>query len=143
MGIIKRQKTGTETLVLNDCPCCGGDIIAGDCGYSSFNPGWAACQGECKREWSLGYVLDAWSAGQAWNQKARTIVYQLKAASLLKVRKKLSISRDFHGEGLEEEAQELLKKLNELIIDAKSEPEQNTDYQPPPSIDLIHDKPKQ
>lgn len=66
MGRVTRKHTKTDTLELLPCPDCQGDITAGDCGYSSFNPGWAKCSG-CGREWDLGYVNNAWDAGEYWN----------------------------------------------------------------------------
>jgi hypothetical protein len=43
-------------------------VLISDCGYTTFNPGSAKCLGECRREWQLGYVADAWDAGEHWNR---------------------------------------------------------------------------
>jgi len=112
MGTIERQNTGTETLVLHDCPACGGDISVHDCGYSSFypDPGLAECD-QCKRKWSLGFVDSPWEGGRQWNCKAEIIANRLAACKLLKVDRKKSGP-------LREEAEELLTKLEEWIIGA-------------------------
>lgn len=54
-------------MEIKPCPFCGGEVTVGDCGYSSFNPGFADCRGECARHWDLGYVDSAWIAGKRWN----------------------------------------------------------------------------
>ncbi len=118
MNKIERRATGVETLTLTACPCCGGDVNAGDYGYSSFNPGDAECSGECKRKWELGYVNDKWDAGKRWNQLAKDIQRKMCAFSLLKVDQELSTSRDFAREELKEEALRLLKTLEAVVIGA-------------------------
>jgi len=118
MGTIQRKATGTETLSIANCPCCGGDVSVGDCGYSSFNPGWAKCSGNCKREWKFESVDDEWDAGKRWNELAGEIRRRLRAFALVKVDRKLSVSRDFAREDLEDEAQRLLGELEASIIGA-------------------------
>ena len=62
------SRPGTETLRLEDCPCCGGDVSVSDCGYSSFNPGTAKCSGECGVvsvfEFKLGHHQKAEAVGK-------------------------------------------------------------------------------
>jgi len=117
-------RPGVETLKLLDCPCCGGSVDVFECGYSSFNPGSARCQGECRRVWELGYVDSEWDCGERWNEKAAEIAKGLRAFSLIRVDKKLTVSRDFSAEALHEKADRLLKKLEQSIIGAK--PSANT-----------------
>ncbi len=119
MSEIKRPSAGTETLTLSDCPCCGGDISVGDCGYSSFNVGWAKCDGDCTREWTFNYVKDKWDCGEKWNKRAAEIQRKLLAASLLRVDSKLMPTRNFKREELEQEAKELLKEIENQIIGAE------------------------
>lgn len=113
-------RPGTETLTLAKCPCCGGEVDVWDCGYSSFNPGHAKCEGECQRKWKLGNVDSRWDAGEAWNRKAKTLSKRLKAFSLLKVDAKTAISRDYAREDLEDEARRLLSELEAVVIGAKT-----------------------
>lgn len=47
------------------CPFCDGTVRVSDCGYTTFNPGSAKCDG-CKRHWSLGFVEDASEASARW-----------------------------------------------------------------------------
>lgn len=84
MGKITRPATGEESLQIEDCPCCGGEISVGDCGYSSFNPGWAECKGKCKRRWSFSCVSDKWEVGERWNKKAVAIRKKLSILSRTK-----------------------------------------------------------
>lgn len=67
MADITRTVQKKESLTILPCPFCGGDVVANDCGYSSFNPGFAGCKGTCKRNWKLGWVNTAWDAGKLWN----------------------------------------------------------------------------
>lgn len=83
MTDIMRQVTEKERLPIKPCPFCGGNIIAGDCGYSTFNPGFARCEGKCKREFKLGYVDNRWEAGLRWNE------YAPKAVNIEEAEKKL------------------------------------------------------
>lgn len=87
MSKITRRVTKTESLKLKPCPLCGGEVTAADCGYSSFNPGSASCNG-CKKKWDLGWVDDEWDAGKLWNklqpQAARIEELQKELASLRK-----------------------------------------------------------
>lgn len=119
MGTIKRKATGTESLKLEDCPCCGGDIEVGHCGYSQFNPGWAKCNDDCGREWSFDIVDGEWDAGKKWNKRAKEINRKLKLLSILKVDVKHTTSRDFEREDLEDEAKEMLYGFENLVIGAK------------------------
>jgi len=114
-------RPGVETLAVCDCPCCGGSVEAVDCGYASFNPGTAYCRGECKRVWELGYVDSRWDAGVQWNDIAGQITNELEAFSLITVKRRLSISRDFAQEELQEQAAILLQDLKKLIIGAKEQ----------------------
>lgn len=68
MSDIIRKSQKNERLVVLPCPDCGGEITARDCGYTTFNPGVATCQ-SCKRKWELGWVENAWEAGEAWNRE--------------------------------------------------------------------------
>lgn len=118
MAQLSRQATGFETLDLQKCPCCGGEVLVDDCGYSSFNPGWAQCNG-CKRKWSFECVEDAWDAGKRWNELAKVIQHKLKVLSWLGVKASTSIiSRDFAAEKLQEEAAALLKEFEVSVIGA-------------------------
>lgn len=65
---INRTVNTKETLDILPCPFCNGAVQVRDCGYSTFNPGSAKCEGECKREWKLGLVDDRWDAGLSWNR---------------------------------------------------------------------------
>jgi len=114
----KIERQGTETLTIQNCPCCNGEIEVSECGYSSFNPGTAKCVGKCKRKWDLGYVNNEWDCGERWNELSREIKRKLKAFKLLEVNNTLASSRDFEREALAEEAELLLKELEEQIIDA-------------------------
>lgn len=116
MGKITRP--GVEELRLRDCPCCGGSVEVSDCGYASFNPGTAYCRGECKRQWDLGYVNDQWDSGIQWNKTADIISKKLRAFQLIKVDSKLTITRDFAKEELQEEAKRLLEFLEIEVIGA-------------------------
>lgn len=64
---INRKVPKEETLEILPCPHCGGEVLVIDCGYTTFNPGNASCEGECNRDWRLGYVEDRWHAGEKWN----------------------------------------------------------------------------
>jgi len=110
---IKRKRNRTETLKISDCPACGGDVWASDCGYSSFNPGFAKCRGECKREWKLGYVDSEWHAGKIWNAKVAETKRQLRIIAHLKQRYRSPVmpSRDFSQEEFEATVLEYLQKL--------------------------------
>jgi hypothetical protein len=121
VGVIERQATGKQTMAIADCPCCGGEISVSDCGYSTFNPGTAKCKGDCKRTWSFSQVEDKWDCGLRWNQRAAEIRRKLKLLSLLGVKRTgVSVSRDYHQEELEEEAEKLLKSFEESVIGAAS-----------------------
>jgi hypothetical protein len=115
---LTRRVDKEETLRVEPCPVCYGDISVRDCGYSSFNPGKAEC-GVCGRIWELGNVDDTWGAGIKWNEKARSINHRLKLLSLLTVNIPLSPSRDYYLEDKAEEAEELKKELAKMIIGAK------------------------
>lgn len=114
MGHVQRQ--GTETLQLANCPCCKKDTIkVWGCSYTSFNPGHATCL-ECKREWSLGFVIDMWDAGERWNKLEKQIKEFSAMLDLIHVKKQTSVSRDFHLEELEEKAEVFLQKIKNHII---------------------------
>jgi hypothetical protein len=85
MASIERKIAGTETLDIEGCPCCGGEITVGDCGYSTFNPGWAKCGGTCKREWKWETVENERELGKQWNARAKEIQRRLQCSSYLKV----------------------------------------------------------
>ena len=118
MPQIQRQATGMESLAIAPCPCCGGEIEVMDCGYSSFNPGTAKCLGACSRKWSFSSVGNQWDCGLKWNERAKVIRRKLLLLSMLKVDRKLSISRDFSREELEEDAELLRRDFEVLIIGA-------------------------
>lgn len=122
MSEVTRTRLGVEKLELRKCPCCGGNVDAVECGYTSFNPGSAHCRGECKRIWDLGFVDSKWSCGVRWNRTADSIAKKLRAFRLISVNKKLTISRDYAEEELQEEASHLLKLLEETIIGATTKP---------------------
>lgn len=88
MGTVTRRITIERTLKLKPCPFCGGGVTATDCGYSSFNPGIAQCR-QCGRKWRLGYVDDAYEAGQAWN-KFQPVAKEIEClqAELTRLRKR-------------------------------------------------------
>lgn len=116
MADIKRKAVGEETLRITDCPCCGGSIEIGDCGYTTFNPGWAKCEGECKREWKFSCVDNRWDAGQRWNSLAKKITRKLLVFSLLSVTKYEGTSRDFDLEEMESQAATMLNELKQSIM---------------------------
>lgn len=118
MGQVTRPATGDEVLELANCPCCGGEISVGDCGYSTFNPGWAECK-LCKRKWAWSCVKDRWDVGQLWNDLAKLIKHKLSVLSYIGVTRSTSIiSRDFRAEKLQEEAAVLLEEFKKTIIGA-------------------------
>ena len=117
MEKIERQAKGVETLTIAKCPCCNGEINVGDCGYSTFNPGWAECL-KCKRKWSFNSVNDLWHAGETWNKLAVTIRKKLRILSIITVKSNFSPSRDYDYEDLEDEAKLLLEEFKELVIGA-------------------------
>lgn len=108
MATVQRKSSKQESLTLAACPCCGGDVSVGDCGYSSFNPGWAQCSG-CKRKWRFESVDDEWDAGKRWNKLAAVIQRRLEAFALLRVGRS-------HSEVLKREARALLSKLESTIV---------------------------
>lgn len=121
MGKIERKATGIETLHLAKCPCCGGEVAVGDCGYSSFNPGWAEC-GKCNRKWSFGIVDDQWAAGERWNELASTIRKKLALMAIIVVKTNAgSVGRNFDAEDREDEAKKLLKELEAYVIGASKQ----------------------
>jgi len=115
MSEITRQATGTETLQIERCPNCTGDVNVRDCGYSSFNPGVAECQ-TCRIKWELGCVDDEWDAGLKWNKLCKNIKTKLKLLDRVKVESKFSISRDFYEEEKDDSARELLKQVRIYIL---------------------------
>lgn len=117
MAGLTRPASGEETLKIALCPCCGGEIVVTDCGFTSFNPGNADCL-SCFSRWDLGYVNDLWDAGLRWNDKARDIKRKLKLFDMIGVKTTFSIIRCFATEDLEDEAAELLKSLREHVIGA-------------------------
>jgi len=119
MELTRITRPGIETLAISGCPCCGGSVLVTDCGYSSFNPGTATCKGVCKRKWDLGFVDDEWDAGLRWNTLSSVIKRKLLLLSTLRPNKRLSVSRDFAAEALADEASQLLKELEEIIIGCK------------------------
>lgn len=113
-------RPGVETLKLLNCPCCGGDIDVFECGYSSFNPGSARCQGECRRVWELGYVDSEWDCGERWNKKSATISKRLRALGLLKAGLRMTEDTEIASREAQEEAILLLDDLEVAIIGTKS-----------------------
>lgn len=109
-------RPGTETLKIEPCPCCGGEVNVSDCGYSSFNPGFAHCLGECGREWDLGYVDNEWNAGEIWNATSKRISIDFHALALIAIEKRASPNRA--TKALEKRAEELLDGVLENIIGA-------------------------
>lgn len=122
MATITRKATGEESLTLEQCPCCGGEVKVRDCGYTTFNPADVKCQGECKREWKFSDVDDQWDAGLRWNKLAASIKRRLYVFSLLKVDRRLTPSRNYHQEDLEKEAESLRMELESVIIGASKAP---------------------
>ena len=118
MGVVTRKATGEEILQLENCPCCGGSIEVVDCGYSSFNPGYAQCEGECGRRWDFESVDDRWDLGVKWNERAKKIRRDLHAFSLLQLKSSLSITRNFDEEALRDEARAILKRAENMVIEA-------------------------
>jgi len=115
MGRITRPATGEEVLQIENCPCCGGLVGVGDCGYSTFNPGWAECK-KCKRKWSFACVNDSWDAGLLWNRTAKRIRDRLVLLRMLRFDKRTKPARCFATEVLEEEAEVFRKELEEYVI---------------------------
>ena len=102
MGEIKRTIAREETLKLQPCPVCGGSVLAGDCGYSSCNPGWARCPA-CDLSWDLGYVQNEWHAGEQWNEHVLKVRRKMAVLELLKVDRKFTPSRDYRLEEMWED----------------------------------------
>jgi 3-deoxy-D-arabino-heptulosonate 7-phosphate (DAHP) synthase class II len=118
MKKLTRPSSGVEELQIANCPCCDGEVQVGDCGYSSFNPGYAECE-NCERKWSFSCVRDSWEAGQLWNDLAQRIRHKLEVLSWIGVKASQSIiSRDFAAEKLQDEAKVLLKEFEETVIGA-------------------------
>lgn len=115
---LTRRVNKEETLRIEQCPVCYGEITVRDCGYSSFNPGSAVCN-ICQREWELGFVGDIWGAGVKWNDKARYIRERLRLLSMLIVPVPLSGSRDYYLEDEAEKAENLKEELAKMIIGAR------------------------
>lgn len=108
-------RPGTEKLSVEPCPVCGDSVHVTDCGYSSFNPGKAVCNG-CKRLWKLGFVNDQWDAGLAWNNTAKAIAAKLMVFDAIGVIRHYNITRDFAREQIEEQAAAMLGELREKVI---------------------------
>ena len=118
MKKLTRPSTVEEELHIANCPCCCGEVEVGDCGYSTFNPGYAQC-GDCGRRWTFSCVRDTWEVGQLWNDLAKTIRHKLEVLSWIGVKADTSIiSRNFEAEKLQNEAAELLKEFRETVIGA-------------------------
>lgn len=117
MKKLTRPSNGVEELQIADCPCCDGEVQVGDCGYSSFNPGYAECE-NCGRKWSFSCVRDSWEAGQLWNDLAKRILHKLEVLSWIGVESRRSITRDFRGEEMQEKARLLLDEFRETVIGA-------------------------
>lgn len=115
MPEITRTASGTETLQVERCPNCTGDVNVRDCGYSSFNPGYAECV-SCMMKWKLGFVDDTWDAGLTWNKLAKEISKKLKLLDRVKVRSNISVSRDFDAEQKDDDATNLLKQVRIHIV---------------------------
>jgi len=116
MNKLTRPSTGVEELQISNCPCCDGEVQVGDCGYSSFNPGWADCK-KCNRRWSFSCVRDSWEVGQLWNDRVKIIRHKLEVLSWIGIKASLSIiSRDFAAEKLQDEAKVLLREFEETVI---------------------------
>lgn len=105
MGQITRTVVGEETLDIENCPCCDGEIKIRDCGYSSFNIGWAECQ-SCKRKWTENYAGDRWSIAKNWNKTAQTIKQKLIIINNL-------VAADHR---LVTKAKKILKEFREYVI---------------------------
>lgn len=80
MGSVSRPSK--EKIELSPCPFCEGDVTAHDCGYTTFNPGWAKCSG-CGRKWEAGWVEDSWQVAVWWNR------YAIQAKAIEKAEKRL------------------------------------------------------
>lgn len=119
MTVLTKKIQTNQTLHISICPCCNGDVLVRDCGYSSFNPGTAKCAGECKKEWKLGYVDDEFDAGKRWNVLAKSIKDKLGLLKLITVNRVFSISRDFYREEQEDKAEKLLEDIKNRIIENK------------------------
>ena len=119
MTDIHRKVSKNETLKIHPCPYCEGDVKVRECGYTTFNPGYASCS-TCKKEWSLGYVDDQWGAGEVWNEKAAKMAGRIGQLRFIKMRfeagRMLSPSRDCQNEAMEEGC---LKLLDDLIKGAR------------------------
>lgn len=83
MANITRPAQRDDVLVIENCPCCDGDVLVSDCGYSTFNPGYAACA-RCHRKWNLGLVNDKWNAGEVWNKRAVEIKEKLRLITVIR-----------------------------------------------------------
>ena len=106
MAKLTRPRVGEEVLELECCPCCGAnEISVGDCGYSSFNPGWAECK-NCKRKWSFSCVNDSWQVGELWNAKAKAI------------RRKFAMLIPFTSQAVTKDEKAFAKELEAFVIDA-------------------------
>ena len=72
-------QTAKQNAIFRPCPKCGCEKIkTGDCGYSSFNPGWAVCEG-CGYKVSISICSGASDPAitTAWNEPA---LFEAKAA---------------------------------------------------------------
>lgn len=69
-GRVFSKSTNSQGIRILPCPSCGNkDVRLFDCGYSSFNPGWAKCK--CGYEFKSGYV-DSWKdVVTPWNRHCR------------------------------------------------------------------------
>ena len=115
---LTRRINKEETLRIEPCPVCFGEITVRDCGYSSFNPGSAVCN-ICQREWELDFVGDTWNAGIKWNDKARYIRERLDLLLMLTVNIPTSISRDYYLADKAKKAENLKEELAKMIIGAR------------------------
>ena len=120
MSELKRTTTVEETLKIEPCPCCGGEVKVMDECYSSFNPGRAECN-RCKRKWSLGFVTNAWACGMAWNKRAAVIRRKLMLLSMLSYDRSREPSVNVNDEDFPLAVRELKTDLENFIIGADKE----------------------
>jgi hypothetical protein len=117
MAKITRRATVDQELEIARCPACNAEVDVGDCGYTTFNPGWAECR-QCRRKWSFTCVSDSWDVAKRFNEKATEIRRKLRVLSMLEVKQLSGIGRQFTEEVLAEEAKLLLNEMAETIIDS-------------------------
>lgn len=112
MGSITRKVMIEQTLELESCPSCLGDIVIDYPEHAQGGDGFIVCR-SCERKWDLGSCLSQWDLGDQWNKNRHRIAKNLQTLERIRTIW-LMAKADPEPDGTEQA--DLFTELREMLI---------------------------